>query len=553
MYVMYISYKYSLQSLRFCGLLSVSHIQKEGYSWNPTECDECSILLISDTNYDQKLNYQIIEQKNLSFILEYLDNEDRNKLLDEFVLYSLSEPSAIVSSGAFTRISLPSQYQLSQVTLIHKFIPHILDIVSSFAFEFLQSLKMSNSHYNQIYESIIDDIGIDNVFYENTDDRLVHVCKWLKSDENIKIWSSWIPDISQYSSDSINCGLYADEELANLRVLDDYINDNNDTLEYRINLKQIAIELYDKHLSFPDLWTATRVHKQCVSHAPNYPTSLIALQIVSVILIFFIFICFVLTVWSRNEVIIIAASYPLLISFLLGAVTGCLVPIFGYPSGEFYMAEILCVHTCIVVMFGSLIGKSWRLYKIIQNARKGKATEITTTYIFLRLGIVCCIMYIYWIVVAIFFSEINIGYHIFDGVEYLRVTMENDNLLTAILLLAEFCGILWGARLAWSLRSVNPQFNESKHIAIILYHTFFVAALIVLFFVLNINPHFVRALWMSVWLIMIAFAVSVLMIPKFRAIWFGVEFIDKGIKRMFTHIYLILKCHMLICNFYVHF
>ena len=511
---------------------AVYHSQAQ-HSWNPTECnhDDCNILILNDLHYDQSLNSQIIKEQNLSFILEYLENnDDRNNIIDrnEFVLYSFSEPSSIVSSNKFTRISLPSQYQLSQATLIHKYIPNVLDIVSSFAYEFLQSLKMDNSDYSQIYESIINDIGIDNVFSENTDDRLNHVCQWLQSEENIKKWSSWIPDISEYSSDSINCGLYSDEELTNLRYLNDYIDDDNEELYYRIESKQIAIELYDKQSSFPDLWTAIRVNQKCVSHASNYPNSLLAMQIVAGVLIFFILICFVLTVWSRREVIIIAASYPLLISFLFGAIVGCLVPIFGYPSAEFYIAEVLCVHTCIIVMFGSLIGKSWRLHKIIQNARKGKTTDITTKHIFLRLGIVCCAMYIYWIIVAIFFGDINVGYEIVDGVEYLRVTMENDNLLTAILLLAEFCGILWGARLAWSLRSVNPQFNESKHIAIILYHTFFVATLIVIFFILNINPHFVRALWMFVWLIMIAFAVTVLMIPKFRAIWFGVEYIDKG-------------------------
>eukprot|EP01084_Bolivina_argentea_P029955 55574_1 len=107
--------------------------------------------------------------------------------------------------------------------------------------------------------------------------------------------------------------------------------------------------------------------------------------------------------------------------------------------------------------------------------------------------------------------------------------MENDKVFTLIALIFEFVFILWGASIAWSLRSVNPQFNESKHIALILYHAFFVVLLIAILFVLPINPHILRLLWMSVWLLTVGFAVSVLIIPKLRAIYHGVEYFEKGL------------------------
>ncbi len=117
------------------------------------------------------------------------------------------------------------------------------------------------------------------------------------------------------------------------------------------------------------------------------------------------------------------------------------------------------------------------------------------------------------------FGQIIKTYVIYNGIQYYKISMQNDELFTFtfIILIFEFCFILWGARIAWSLRAVNPQFNESKHIAVILYHTFLIVLLIGIFFILlNINPHILRILWMGVWLLMIAFAVSVLMIPKFR-------------------------------------
>eukprot|EP01084_Bolivina_argentea_P045699 84110_1 len=302
------------------------NITDNKHLWNPSKCDnnKCNILITKKTDYDLELNKEIINDYNLTLSIKYVPTDEYINELG--ILYSLSSPSLITNSNTFQRISLGSKYDLLHTNSIHKYIPSILKIISNFGFDFLQSLKMTNIDYNIIYSNMINDSIINN---ENTNDRLNGVCKWLKTND---IWTSWIPNtnyLNQYTN--INCGLYSDRELSTLLYLR-----HNPNISH-INSPEIATELYNKlqlyqQSSFNDLWTAIRVNNKCISTSSNYPISLLIIQIIACILIFYIFICFILVFISRHEVIIIAASYPLLLSFLFGACIGCLVPIFGSPS-----------------------------------------------------------------------------------------------------------------------------------------------------------------------------------------------------------------------------
>ena len=119
--------------------------------------------------------------------------------------------------------------------------------------------------------------------------------------------------------------------------------------------------------TYPDLWTALRVKEKCIESTSDYPGSLIAVQVLAGLLQVYIGLLSWMLYRTRMTLLVKAMNYPLLQVFVCGAMLGTMVPMFGYPHAVLYACMIICINLCLVVMFGSLIAKSWQLKLKIQE------------------------------------------------------------------------------------------------------------------------------------------------------------------------------------------
>ena len=187
--------------------------------------------------------------------MDRLENKSR-------VLYSIWTPTIWTVSDEFVLINYPTNSRLSNGEMAYKLIPVKFKAISSFGYQFLQGIIMTNDQYQWVNKKIWE---IDGVF-ETLQQRLNQTCSWIKhqiyhDNDGVNAWLQWIPDdIRPYMYD---CNDYDDSHLQSLF----WVMSNHSDLDLDFIENQYIDEA-----------TAYRIISNCLSEGDTMPLILIVMK-----------------------------------------------------------------------------------------------------------------------------------------------------------------------------------------------------------------------------------------------------------------------------------
>lgn len=191
-------------------------------------------------------------------------------------------------------------------------------------------------------------------------------------------------------------------------------------------------------------------------------------------------------------------------------------------------------HFAFVFTFGALFTKTWRIYAIFGN-KKLRTVRLTDTDMFKRLGLFIVLELILRIVetsVAPLKKAVDIyGETGGCGVDtstikspwqyYFHCDSDSFSIFDAIAWIYKAFFTLWGVYLAVSIKGIEKNFNESKQLAIVIYHMTFLSVLVkmIIIFVLGSkNPSATVALSCIAICYIAIFTILALSVPKYMII-----------------------------------
>ena len=486
-------------------------------SWFGSACNDnnCTTLINWFPNYNDYEEIDIINDFNMRLKIEYLGGEwtgHAQGYLEELinnkskVLFSLWEPTVWSASDIFTVVSYPTNYSLHESERVFKLIPFKLKEISLYSFSFLSNVIMDNDIYKDILNMVWNEVGV----YEATQYRAEATCQWLRNNINTTTWISWLPNIDQYK---YICESYSDASLETLVNID--FNSNNNSYNEWIDKK-----------------TASRIRNECVTSV-DYQTILqIIAQILSglgLILVIFYTICIIV---FRTKTIIVTSSWRIMLIICFGGLVG-LCYVYLYDTQGKYVCYIrgYIGQLCMILLFGGLYGKTYRIERIWTKGMQGQIKRITD------MNIVCGILIAYILVVIGFICVTTInnnGYEIHQTIYNRKLYYEckDETLFTyiTVVYLFELVFFFSVAILAWRIKNINKQYNEAKHISIILYNlVLFIIVYELVNFSPKLNPYDKHSITSILFAVMIIVNLSVLILPKLLHIKNDTQFISPGI------------------------
>ncbi|XP_065062644.1 probable G-protein coupled receptor CG31760 isoform X3 [Rhopilema esculentum] len=174
-------------------------------------------------------------------------------------------------------------------------------------------------------------------------------------------------------------------------------------------------------------------------------------------------------IWRNKEVQVVKSASPLfLLITLLGAtLMYCeALVLFIAPSAEVCTAAPWLQHVGFILMYGSLLLKTWRVSLIfkIKNAKRVTVSDLGLLQRLAPLVAAYIVLLVIWTVAD---NPTEIEYKTKDGLKFQTCT---ENWWHHSLLLLDILMLFWGIHLCYTIRKAPTKFNESKFISWSIYN-----------------------------------------------------------------------------------
>ena len=510
-------------------------------TYYPPQCpvgnaSDCMVLISFLPDYTLHLHADLIAQYDLKWVVKYIGGEwasDSLALFEELyghkrVLFEAWLPSVFVT-GDWRLISVPVKHPFAKQDQIFRGVSSRMAFVSRFAHNLISSGFIMNSQdYDIMNEYILEEGGI----YET--DHLPVSCRWLKEHESS--WMSWI-DLEQKPKTETLCDRVTD---ATLQKLLDFQSLSDLELEGEV-MKQGAALFNALDSSIADLYSIQYVMTQCFKPQDDSDAALQwitgTLAVIGWILMI---IALTFIIRKKEEKVIKSSSLVMLITIVFGGSMGLVYPFLNDTSVliNCYLQPVV-FQMSFVLIIGSISMKTWRLGYYIKMANALQKPKIINDLNLMIRGL--CLVSVVGIYLLVLFLVYPLETEeiIFEAQKF--VVCSHPGRFTECylaLLLLECVQLIVVAQSVWSLRSLSAQFNESKWISVIMYHScvFIVALIVIDEDIVEMNPiqiYFAKSIIVELFVFVSVFG---LLIPKFVMIVKDVKFSGDIVAKDMIHI-----------------
>jgi hypothetical protein len=234
--------------------------------------------------------------------------------------------------------------------------------------------------------------------------------------------------------------------------------------------------------------------------------------------------------WTASTSVIRSFVPAHLYMFTLAVILGCILMLVSnffstlHVTASHCSAAIWCLTLGFSLAFASLFVRNYRIWYIAANfSNLLVPAKLTFTQMSLLVG-------------SVLFTDtvINITWQAYAGMD-VRLMTPDEHRISFNYYSCDYSGampficthvgvkgalLLSAVVLAWKLRKVSSQFNESSYISMVVYNASMIAALILPLVGANIGGHESNFLIRTYAVIFLAFSsVTVLLVPKALAIW----------------------------------
>ena len=498
-------------------------------TYYPPQCpvgnaSHCMVLISFRPEYSFHLHWDLIAQYDLQWVVKYIGWELGFDTLERFqelyenkrVLFEIYQPT-VYGTGAWRFIAVPVKHPFAKQDQIFGGASSRMATVSHFAHDLATSgFMMGTDDFDVMLEYVLEKNGIYDEGHLNIS------CRWMKEHESS--WIKWI-DLEQKPQTEGLCDRVTDETLQKLlefQTLSDL------ELEGVVMAEGAALfSILDS--SIEDLYSIQYAMSQCISSQEDANSGLQwvtgVLAVIGWILMIF---ALILVVMKRKAAVIKSSSLVMLITLISGGCVGLVYPFLNDTSvvANCYLQPII-FQVSLTVICGAIWVKTWRLSYYIKMANAFKKPKtISDLNLILRLS--CGVTAINLYLMAVFLGyPMDTEVIIFEAQKFDVCSYQGSfKECYLALLILECVQLIVVGQSVWSLRSLSAQFNESKWISVIMYHScVFIVTLIVLDEdIIEMNPiqiYFAKSIIVELFVFVSVFG---LLIPKFVMIVKDVQF-----------------------------
>ncbi|ETO21585.1 hypothetical protein RFI_15618, partial [Reticulomyxa filosa] len=299
------------------------------------------------------------------------------KLVEEqwHVLYSMWSPSTWISSGEFIPVGFPQGSSLSEGVPIYKIWSSRLKQTHYYLYLLVNNVGMSST----IYDYILSRVWNQSRTNDSAELRFNYTCEWLKTFPSI--WTKWLPSIENYLQ---NCNDISDSSLQSVIY---YETDEDWKNNFDVT-----------KTTFPDLSTAQWARTNCLLGSATVLNTgkMLGVQAIAGIVLVLLCVQLAMLVYLRHTLVMAECAWKLCAVYIIGGlITVANTFLSLRPTLSMCYIQVFLRHGSLVLTFGILFGKTWRLWNVFNSALHLKDFHMTGIFTYLLYIRIYIYIYVY--------------------------------------------------------------------------------------------------------------------------------------------------------------